>query len=147
MWRYDFGTYGSGASPAISVTNETAYIYLTTNNAYGNGGAYCFDRDGVLLWEYVPEADENEMMLQGIAISDGKVFFGNDAGWLFALAAEPEYPAWDVNRDGTINYLDLILIGNHYGENGSPGWRREDVNGDGTINYLDLIIIGNHYGE
>ena len=59
----------------------------------------------------------------------------------------PATPAWDVNGDGTVNYLDLIRVGNHYGESGSTGWIPEDINADGVVNYLDLIVIGNHYGE
>jgi len=59
----------------------------------------------------------------------------------------PTYPAWDVNMNGCINVLDLILVGQHFGETGAPGWIREDVNSDGVINVLDLIIIGQHFGE
>ncbi len=148
VWRHDFGNYGSGASPAISMdVYGTTCIYVTTNNAYDAGGAYCFNEDGALLWEFVPVPGENEMMLQGVAIAEGKIFFGNDAGWLFAITTGPEYPAWDVNEDNTVNYLDMILVGNRYGDSGIPGWIREDINGDGTVNYLDMIEIGNHYGE
>ncbi len=79
------------------------------------------------------------------AIANGKVFtVGEGKVWAFEDAS---YPAWDVNQDGTTNYLDMILIGNHYGESGISGWIPEDVNSDGTVNYLDMILIGNHYGE
>ena len=99
------------------------------------------------MWEYIPEPEYNEMMLQGVAISDGKVFFGNDAGWLYALQSPAAYPAWDVNQDGATNYLDMIRIGNHYGESGAAGWIPEDVDVNGEVNYLDMIVVGNHYGE
>ena len=59
----------------------------------------------------------------------------------------PTFPAWDINMDGCINVLDLIMVGQHFGETGAPGWIREDVNHDGVINVLDLIIIGQHFGE
>jgi hypothetical protein len=41
----------------------------------------------------------------------------------------------------------MILVGNHFGETGTPGWIPEDVNSDGAINVFDMILIGNHFGE
>jgi len=71
------------------------------------------------------------------------------------LAAEIEYAeiideivsACDVNQDGSIDVQDMILLGNHFGEEGDAGWVVEDVNSDGNINVLDMILIGNHIGE
>jgi hypothetical protein len=49
--------------------------------------------------------------------------------------------------DCHINMLDVIQVGNHWGEEGDPGWIREDVKEDGAIDMLDVIMIGNHWGE
>ncbi len=54
---------------------------------------------------------------------------------------------WDVNGDGATNILDMILIGQHWGETGLAGWIQEDANEDGIINVLDMIIIGQHWTE
>jgi len=43
--------------------------------------------------------------------------------------------------------LDLILVSQHLGESGTPGWIREDVNKDGYVDVLDLTIVGQHMGE
>jgi hypothetical protein len=51
----------------------------------------------------------------------------------------------DVNNDGHVNVLDMILIGQYWGQTGSPGWIPEDVIEDGEINVLDMIIIGQHW--
>jgi hypothetical protein len=59
----------------------------------------------------------------------------------------PTFPAWDINMNGCINVLDLIMVGQHFGETGEHGWIREDVNHDGVISVLDVIIIGQHFGE
>ncbi len=147
LWRYPFGSFGSAASPAISIHNGSLRIYVTTNDAYDRGGVYCFDGEGNLRWGYVPPPDLNEMMLQGVAIADGKVLFGNDAGWLFALGDTPPLPDWDVNADGTVNLLDLVRVGLRYGETGAPGWIPEDVDRSGAIDILDLAMIGDHFGE
>jgi len=56
-------------------------------------------------------------------------------------------PDWDVNCDGCIDVLDIILVGQHFDETGAPHWIREDVNRDALISVLDIILIGQHFGE
>jgi hypothetical protein len=51
----------------------------------------------------------------------------------------------DVNGDGHVNVLDMIRIGQHWGQTGSVGWIPEDIKKDGVINVLDMIIIGQHW--
>ena len=57
-----------------------------------------------------------------------------------------EVPAYDVNRDGVTNILDLILIGQNFGK-AKPTDTRTDVNGDGKVNISDLILVAGHLGE
>ena len=52
---------------------------------------------------------------------------------------------WDVNWDGYVNILDLILIGQWWGETGTPCWIPSDVYCDGIINILDMILVGQHW--
>ena len=61
-----------------------------------------------------------------------------------SLTISVAYSVWDVNMDGTVNVLDIILITQNYSETGTPGWIREDVNNDGVINVLDAILVGQH---
>ena len=56
------------------------------------------------------------------------------------------FPAWDVNQDGQVNVLDLIVVAQLLGSNASVN-PHADVNGDGTINVLDLIVVAQHLGE
>ena len=55
----------------------------------------------------------------------------------------------DVNHDGQVNALDLILVAGLSGKKaGDPGWNpNADLNGDGTINILDLIIVAGRLGS
>ncbi|HEX77196.1 MAG TPA: PKD domain-containing protein [Dehalococcoidia bacterium] len=55
------------------------------------------------------------------------------------------YADWDVNCDKRVNVLDMIRVGQHWGETGAPHWIREDVNRDGSINALDMILIGQNW--
>jgi hypothetical protein len=54
---------------------------------------------------------------------------------------------WDVNGDTHANVLDMVLVGQHWGETGLTGWILEDTNEDGTIDVLDQIIIGQNWTD
>ena len=56
-------------------------------------------------------------------------------------------PNWDINLDGVINIVDLVLVSNHYEEADSSGWIREDVDNSGEILVIDLVLVSNHYGD
>lgn len=45
----------------------------------------------------------------------------------------------DVNDDGMVNILDLVLVANAFGE------AEPDLNGDGVVNILDLVIVANAF--
>ena len=52
----------------------------------------------------------------------------------------------DLNRDGEVNILDLILIANKFGQQvpeATPG----DLNGDGVINILDLNLVAQQFNQ
>jgi hypothetical protein len=61
------------------------------------------------------------------------------------LSITTAYVAWDVNMDGAINVLDMVLITQNFGQAGTAGWMRQDINNDGVINILDLITVGQHW--
>jgi len=50
----------------------------------------------------------------------------------------------DVNEDGVVNVLDLIMVAQHIRTEklSSP---RVDVNGDGVVNILDLVVVANAF--
>ena len=57
-----------------------------------------------------------------------------------------EYPAWDVNQDGRVSIVDMVLVAKDLGA-GTPTNLRTDVNRDGIINIQDLIVVAQHLGE
>ncbi len=47
----------------------------------------------------------------------------------------------DVNDDGVVNILDLVLVANALGK------AEPDLNGDGVVNIQDLVIVANAFGN
>ena len=64
---------------------------------------------------------------------------------LFITAKEVE-SSGDVNQDGIVNVLDIILVAQNLGQK-SPSNPRVDVNKDGQINVLDLVFVAERLGE
>ena len=52
----------------------------------------------------------------------------------------------DVNQDGTVNVLDIILVAQNLGQK-PPSNPRVDVNKDGQVNVLDLVFVAERLGE
>lgn len=47
----------------------------------------------------------------------------------------------DVNRDGTVNILDLVMVANGFGQS-AP-----DPNDDGVVNVLDLVFVAQQFSQ
>jgi hypothetical protein len=64
------------------------------------------------------------------------------------VATQKSIAIWvpDINNDGSVDVLDLILVSTKLGWTGSPGAIIEDVNMDGEVNVLDLIIVAKFLG-
>ena len=48
-------------------------------------------------------------------------------------------PATDVNRDGVVDVLDLVIVAENFGRSDTP--LTGDVNGDGEVNREDIIAV------
>ena len=62
------------------------------------------------------------------------------------IAVEEQLTTSDINRDGQVSILDMILVARHLGET-APSNSRVDVNGDGIVSILDLILVAGHMGK
>ena len=59
-------------------------------------------------------------------------------GEIYLKVAKVRNPA-DVNGDGVVNVLDLVVIANAIGK------EAPDINGDGVVNVLDLVAVANAF--
>ena len=62
------------------------------------------------------------------------------------ITVERKLATGDVNRDGQVSILDMVLVARHFGKT-VPANSEIDMNGDGVINIQDLIIVAQHLGE
>ena len=71
---------------------------------------------------------------------------GSDDGTvlLWELAPEPPQLPEDVNQDGIVNILDLVLIASNFG---ATGQNAADINGDGMVNIQDLVLVAAAFGN
>jgi hypothetical protein len=74
-------------------------------------------------------------------VSDGSLIASED----ITIMVIQQYSDWDTSTDGSVNVLDMISVGQHWGESGTSGWIRADVNHDGAINVLDITVVGQHW--
>ena len=75
---------------------------------------------------------------------------------IFDFSQEPSQPQLsdddlsfcqaDINNDGRVNIVDLVIVGRKFGQTAFPG-DPEDVNGDGQVNIVDLVTVGRRFGE
>ena len=88
-----------------------------------------------------------ETVLLELVTDSGETPSCDWAHWadLFITAEGVESNA-DVNQDGTINILDLVLVGQNLGQK-SISSPRADVNQDGQVNVLDLVLVAERLGE
>jgi len=127
---------------SVAVADGKVFVGKTDDEDYMDyEGIYALDAsDGSEIWSY-DCGGASPSVCNGVVftVDDGKV-------WAFGPSGSEE-TAWDVNGDGSVNVLDMILVGNSFGLTGNAGWIAADINEDGSINVLDMILVGNHFGE
>ena len=90
-------------------------------------------------------AGDNLLMVKVSERESGwSMFVGIDAD-VNAVYKRPPDPvvSEDVNSDGVVNILDLVLISANFGKTGQ---NTSDVNGDGVVNIVDLVKVAGAMG-
>ena len=88
-----------------------------------------------------------ETVLLELVTDSGETVSCDQAHWadLFVTAKGVESNG-DVNQDGSVNVLDIILVAQNLGQK-QPSNPRVDVNKDGQVNILDLVFVAERLGE
>lgn len=53
----------------------------------------------------------------------------------------------DVNRDRSVDFLDLAALAQNYNVSGGQTWSQGDFNGDGNVDFLDLAKMAQNYNS
>lgn len=117
------GTGIDGSGPLLSIKFRAKKVGKVT---FTPANCTLGDSDGIELPSVVPNL-EIEIVEE---LPEEDIFVG---------------PKEDVNMDGKINILDLIIVAKHFGEPVAANNQRADVNGDGVINILDLVAVSNAF--
>lgn len=119
------GTGLDGSGPLLSIKFKAKKVGKVT---FRPGDCTLGDSDGIELPSIVPNLEIE--IVEELPAPEEDIFMG---------------PKWDVNMDGKINILDLIIVAKHLGEPVAANNQRADVTGDGVINILDLVAIANNF--
>ena len=68
------------------------------------------------------------------------------AGDLEVIAIAPAEPDPDLNGDGVVNVVDLLILLENWGVCPAEGACPADLNGDGTVNVIDLLNLLESWG-
>jgi len=53
----------------------------------------------------------------------------------------------DANFDGHVNFADLLIVAQHYGQKSGQTYFTGDFNNDSGVGFDDLLILAQHYGQ
>ena len=132
-WWYDFWDVdlGQPVGPKFQFYESIEGLYI---REFTNGWAVYNQSGQARVIELPQEVQSVASGLPGtehaVAHIDGDIF----------LKIEPRNPA-DVNGDGIVNILDLILVAQGLGTDDLTA----DVNGDGVVNVFDLVFVADQF--
>jgi len=122
-------------------------LNLSTVQAHYNNGLGCYGRpEHGLISGY--HFDEGIGIIAGDYSGNGNNATIYGAKWVEGHVKLPNSKLSDVNSDGKVNVLDLILVARAVGTKpGNPLYDPcADINTDGKINVLDLVLVATHLG-
>ena len=91
-------------------------------------------------------AGETELALQNVQFGDVTGTPIPAGPHQIRITVEGQLATGDVNRDGVVSILDLILIAQQLGRR-VPAGSPVDLNGDGIVSILDLILTARNLGS
>ena len=115
-----------------------------------DSGPYLHDGSASTLYDVLTTANPEDR--HGVTSHLTERELQDLAAFMLALPYEPTTPVpslgarWDVNGDGYVDGIDLVLVAQHFGEAPLTD-KRADVNEDSVVDIIDLILIGWHFGE
>jgi parallel beta-helix repeat protein len=124
-----------------AVSNSTN----TWDNGYPSGGNYWSDHTGVDV-----KSGPNQDQPGSDGIIDTPYIIDANNKDRYPLKRPLNYgPNPDLNRDGTVNILDITIVARAFGSHqGDKNWNSTaDLDNNGWINILDISIVAKYFGK
>ena len=138
----------SGGLLVYDLVSE-AWIHDADNPLTDLGGVGAIDQNGNL---YITRADwtGGRQDKLHVAAPDGTLLntYGVGPGASLVTVAQVQsigVATANVNHDGVVNILDLVLVASNFGQTGRN--LQGDVNRDGIIDVFDLVRIAKYFGQ
>ena len=130
----------TGSNMPMYASRSFTYDPSTFTASWTLGQAFGPDR---LRLEFSGATDATNSLLDG-EWADGTSSFPSGSGtaggeFVFSLNVMPG----DINRDGKVDFQDLVILAGHYGAAGT--FSDGDLNGDGSVGFDDLVIVARNY--
>lgn len=147
---YDVNTRGASftfSQPLLAPTvlaNDLQITNLTTSQTTNNAQSVSMSNGNKTATFIVPPT-----------LSDGNYRFriptGSVSGTNGPTNANSDQATWilagDANRDRTVNFNDLLIVSQNYGQSNRTFTQGNfNYSTDGLVNFNDLLIISQHYG-
>ncbi|MCW5934606.1 MAG: RHS repeat protein [Fimbriimonadia bacterium] len=142
-WEWSYSAQGALESETLSVDQSNSPYQWNFN--YDSGG-------NLTLWQEEVGGQQNWQHQYNSIFN--RLSWINGLGWYYAYSPNGERSRWwtsaqqslegDVNRDGQVDDVDLLLVLLAYGStcSGCP----EDLNQDGIVDDTDVLIVLFNYG-
>ena len=100
----------------------------------------------IILYQLKKRHEQHSARMKELERASDLLFAGkcNEARSVIEAVVEEQLNASDVNRDGTVNILDLLSVTQQLGQS-VPADSPADVTGDGVVNILDLIQVAENF--
>jgi serine-aspartate repeat-containing protein C/D/E len=137
--------WATGISTGSPTETDQALDFVVTN---GNSALFTAQPtiapDGTLTYTPAPGAVGTATVTVQLHDSGGTVGGGQDtsAPQTFTININR---AGDANRDGAVDFADLVVLAQHYGTIGGNTWATGDFNGDGNVDFTDLVQLAQNY--
>ena len=137
--------YGEGTVIEPTETFGYRYLEFVQKNAKTQYGSDAL-RLPVILYQLKKRHEHHSARMKKLERATDLLFAGkyNEGRSVIEAVVEEQLIASDVNRDGTVNILDLLSVTQQLGQS-VPADFPADVTGDGVVNILDLVEVAQNF--
>ncbi|MDP3725080.1 MAG: dockerin type I domain-containing protein [Nanoarchaeota archaeon] len=151
VYRFDYVVSASGKRSNDSIDEETRdfFLYVIVSDVEFDKYKNTEEKEKDLSSDInviISTADKIVIGASlGIDVRDDVILLQN----LFGEKAFPAACPADINGDGVIDIVDLIVLADAFGASSDYRYagKKLDINGDGSIDIMDLVKVGQRFGE